>query len=78
VASHVVPPQPTPSTAVASHGLLGPALVTVLAHLPPIPPTTSDRHDPRQEPYAVALHVRIRGGGAGRPASLLQLCEAAG
>jgi len=27
--------------------------------------TASDRHDPRQEPYAVAPHVRICGGGLG-------------
>jgi hypothetical protein len=32
----------------------------------------SDRWNLRQEPYAVAPHVRICGGGAGRPASLLR------
>ena len=32
-----------------------------------------DRHYPRQEPYEVVPHVRIRAGGAGQPASLPRL-----
>jgi hypothetical protein len=31
------------------------------------------RYHPRQEPYAVAPHVRIRAGGVGKPASLPRL-----
>jgi hypothetical protein len=73
VASHVVPPQSASLPAVAPHGPLDDALASCAGHLPPVSLPTSDRHDLRQEPYAVAPHVRICGGGAGRPASLLQL-----
>ena len=49
----------------ATHVSIDRALVACPAHLPPVPEPASDRHDPRQEPYAVAPHVRICGGGAG-------------
>jgi len=73
VAPHPVPPQPVPSSELASHASLDHPLASRPAHLPPVPEPASDRPDPRQEPYAVAPHVRIRGGGAGRLAFLLRL-----
>ena len=40
-------------------------LAALPTNLPPLPGPASDRHDPRQEPYAVVPHVRICEGGVG-------------
>ena len=45
------------------------SLGAIPSHLPSLPEPASDRHDPRREPYAVAPHVRICGGGASQWAS---------
>src|SRR2546423_11347128 len=44
-------------------------------HLSPVSPCALRRRYPRQEPDAVMPHVRICGGGHGRPWSLLRLCR---
>lgn len=65
VASHPVPPQPGQAPELETHDPYRRALVAHLPHLPFLPEPAPDRHDPRQEPCAVAPHARIRGGGAG-------------
>jgi hypothetical protein len=65
VASHAVPPQSDQAPALEAHAQDRRPLVAIPTHLPPVPEPASDRHDPRQEPYAVVPHVRICEGGDG-------------
>ncbi|MCK7498820.1 MAG: hypothetical protein MZW92_55850 [Comamonadaceae bacterium] len=65
VASHAVPPQPGQAPELEAHAQDRRSLAAPSPHLPPLPEPASDRHDPRQEPCAVAPHARICGGGAG-------------
>jgi len=68
---------PKPKTArsasphqLASHARSGLPAPAVPAHLSSVSTRAPRRCDPRWEPDAVAPHVRICAGGAGRPASL--------
>lgn len=63
---------PEPSSELVSHVSPDRELASSPAHLPPVLGPASDRHDPRQEPYAVIPLVRICGGGIGRLAFLLR------
>ncbi|MFO1199673.1 MAG: reverse transcriptase domain-containing protein [Burkholderiaceae bacterium] len=65
VASHVVPSQPGQAPELEAHAPHRRTLAATSPHLPPLPGPTSDRHDPRQEPCAVAPHARICEGGDG-------------
>jgi group II intron reverse transcriptase/maturase len=65
LASNAEAAQPEQAAVLAPHEPPCGSLGAFPAHLPPLPEPASDRHHPRQEPYAVAPHVRICRGGAG-------------
>ncbi len=60
------------SSELVSHVSPNRELASSPAHLPPVLEPASDRHDPRQKPYAVIPLVRICGGGIERLAFLLR------